>query len=79
MTHEHNGGPAFPFGQINETTGQPVNGFYNPGMSLRDWFAGLVLHGICASGSSSDWSNEMLAKEAYQLSDAMLVQREKQE
>lgn len=32
----HDGGPAFPFGQMSELTGQPVNGFFAPGMSLRD-------------------------------------------
>lgn len=76
MTARNDGGPAFPFGQISETTGQPVNGFYDPGMSLRDWFAGLALQGICASGPSSEWSSEMLAQEAYQLADAMLKARE---
>lgn len=49
------------------------------GMTLRDWFAGLALQGICASGPGSQWSNEMLAQEAYRLADAMLAQREKQE
>jgi hypothetical protein len=34
------GGPAFPFGQISEATGQPINGCFSEGMSLRDWFAG---------------------------------------
>lgn len=46
------------------------------GITLRDWFAGLALQGICASGPGSQWSNEMLAQEAYQLADTMLVQRE---
>lgn len=39
MTHDtqiDDGGPAFPFGQISENTGQPINGFFNPGMTLRD-------------------------------------------
>lgn len=39
MTTKTDGGAAFPFGQISETTGQPVNGFYDPGMSLRDAMA----------------------------------------
>lgn len=77
--HKQNGGPVVPFSQISETTGQSVNGFYDTGMSLRDWFAGLALQGICASGPGSQWSNEMLTQEAYHLADAMLAQREKQE
>ena len=36
----NDGGSAFPFGQISELTGQPINGFFDPGMTLRDWFAG---------------------------------------
>jgi len=39
MNTKNDGGPAFPFGQMNEQTGQLVNGFFNAGMSLRDWFA----------------------------------------
>ena len=45
-------------------------------MTLRDYFAAKALQGICASGPSSQWSNQMLAREAYQLADAMLAQRE---
>lgn len=29
---------AFPFGQISEHTGQPINGYFSPGMTLRDYF-----------------------------------------
>ena len=39
-TPTNDGGPAFPFGQVSELTGQPINGFFSPGMTLRDWFAG---------------------------------------
>jgi len=46
-------------------------------MSLRDWFAGLALQGICASGPGVEWDNARLAQEAYQLADAMLAAREK--
>lgn len=41
-TPTNDGGPAFPFGQVSELTGQPINGFFSPGMTLRDWFAGHV-------------------------------------
>jgi len=39
MSDVNDGGPAFPFGQISEITGQPINGYFAPGMTLRDWFA----------------------------------------
>ena len=45
-------------------------------LTLRDYFAAKAIQGICASGPSSQWSNQMLAREAYQLADAMLAQRE---
>lgn len=35
----HDGGPAFPFGQVSEVSGQPINGYHNDGMTLRDYFA----------------------------------------
>ena len=47
------------------------------GMSLRDNFAGRALQGICASGPSNDFTNKMIAAEAYKLADAMLEERNK--
>lgn len=38
------GGSAFPFGQISESTGQPINGCFDPGMTLRDYFAAHAPH-----------------------------------
>ncbi len=43
-------GPAFPFGQISELTGQPINGYFAPGMTLRVWLAGMAMQGLLASG-----------------------------
>ena len=40
MSNTNDGGPAYPFGQVSEVTGQPINGYHNDGMSLRDYFAG---------------------------------------
>ena len=37
------GGPAFPNGSYDTKTGN------NLGMTLRDWFAGMALQGICAN------------------------------
>ena len=76
MTHKHNDGPAFPFGQ-------PVNGFYDSGMSLRDYFAAKTMQAIYArlggspsAGSDHDGTLTHIAEGAYQMADAMLAQRE---
>jgi len=68
---EPDGGPAFPFSALARR--QLVESIYrdNEGMSLRDWFAGQALAGLCARtpDASSAW--------AYQLADAMLAERSK--
>ena len=54
------------------------------GMSLRDWFAGMALNGLCAGFSQLNaWpddrfpeSYEVAAEHSYTLADAMLRQRE---
>lgn len=45
------------------------------GAGLRDQFAMAALTGICASGPGVQFTNELLAKEAYQLADAMIKAR----
>jgi hypothetical protein len=72
MSPINDGGPAFPFGQVSELTGHPINGFFAPGMSLRDWFAGQALGGMCAKDAHRDW----LAQQAYEIADAMIERRE---
>ena len=44
-------------------------------LTLRDQFAISALTGICASGPGRQFTNVLLAKEAYQLADAMLEER----
>jgi hypothetical protein len=45
----------------------------DPGMTLRDWFAGQALQGLLASTKTSD--GLAIAKDAYILADAMLRAR----
>lgn len=58
----------------------PFKGEYtsNPGMSLRDYFAGQVLAGIMSNSNVTplhrDW-DVMIAKRAYDLADALLEER----
>lgn len=62
------GGPAFPWpgGEV------PIS----EGMSLRDWFAGLAMHGILANPNLSDTADDELAEDAYEVADAMLAKRD---
>lgn len=77
MTTKNTGGPAFPFGQISEVTGQPVNGFYDPGMSLRDYFAAKAMHVFLMIEKEEDGTSLMdLAELSYLAADAMLKARE---
>lgn len=50
--------PAFPFGQISEATGQPINGYFAPGMSLRAYFAGQAMQGILAASEQDSFEYE---------------------
>ena len=63
------GGPAFPIASVG--CGQ------HPGMTLRDWFAGQAMIGLCSGiNSGSDaWLINCAADLAYQIADAMLEAR----
>ena len=65
MGDKDNGGPAFP-----TVAGNMV---YSNGMTLRDWFAGHALAGICATDTAD--TVEKYAKCAYMLADAMIEAR----
>lgn len=68
-TNTNDGGPAFP----------TQNGTRNdPGMSLRDWFAGMALQGMLAScrpGYSYQIAEDATS-EAFRYADAMLAARD---
>ena len=61
------GGPAFP-------TGTGVTP-YNPGMTLRDYFAAKALQGLMA-GTLQTVDTSVIARDCYVLADAMLKARE---
>jgi len=81
MAETKDGGPAFP------AEGGYDSGLHpNPGMSLRDWFAGQALAGLgewtpnLDDGSQLDWTSMVAvrihrAEWAYAQADAMLAAR----
>ena len=87
MNEPKDGGPAFPGNSdtcggsfLHEArdpnTGLPYFVIVNPGMSLRDWFAGMALF-----GAGTLWRNciteQDVTKNAYRIADAMIAEREK--
>lgn len=70
------GGAAFP------CEGGSDSGLYpDPGMSLRDWFAGQAIAGHLASlnptAEHDPDSAAAFARSSYQIADAMLAERSK--
>jgi hypothetical protein len=62
------GGPAFPtLGSAHEI----------PGVSLRDWFAGMTLSGLASDPEFYNLSYEMTAKIVYKQADAMIEARKR--
>lgn len=79
MTDFKDGGPAFPSEQ-GQTNDGIWNQTYEPGMSLRNYYAGQALAGICANpsffGSLFQQSPDAAAEFAADAADAMLKARE---
>jgi hypothetical protein len=75
----NNGGPAFPFETervYNDGGSIDTIDYSNPGMSLRDWFAGMALIGFCGCIELHLLESEFAYK-AYAQADAMIKEREK--
>jgi hypothetical protein len=67
----NDGGPAFPL-----TAGKDFQ-FAENGMSLRDWFAGQALAGICACPTFDLPTKAGFAQHAYEFADGMIAERAK--
>jgi hypothetical protein len=71
--------PAFPQHPSAMVASERVWG--DPGMSLRDWFAGQALAGLAAVDHGNDWGRAgkghgpACARMAYAIADAMLAAR----
>lgn len=77
----NNGGPAFPEVvtdlDYNEGTQERFPNTYSVGgMTLRQWYAGLAMQGLCASGEYRNATADWIAHEADAIADAMLAARE---
>lgn len=80
---KNDGGPAFPAEYIDRTTG---NRWPEPGMSLRDYFAGQALQGLIPeiAGNLANEADHRLAPKAmrngallsYMIADAMIEARD---
>jgi hypothetical protein len=75
MTHDKSPA-AFPCEQ-HETIDGSWNQTFEPGMSLRDYFAGQAIMGFvsCADEKRRGWSIAQECETAYSYADAMLVAR----
>jgi hypothetical protein len=93
MTDKHDNPPAFPCETDGNPNGfQSGVGLWTyPGMSLRDWFAGQLISPIYerikgttiySIGNPKERivvaNAQAAAREAYQVADAMLAERERQ-
>lgn len=79
MSKEENGGAAFPGFDYYRSKPLPAEA---QGMTLRDYFAGKVLQGVMASGTSmsigTNHEEAMLdmARAFYSMADALIKARE---
>lgn len=78
MTNQINdGGPAFPHKRQIRCNGEVIDSEMEPGMTLRDYFAAAALQGFMAAHTSGGCLvDDLYAKYAYELADAMLKQRD---
>jgi hypothetical protein len=65
----NDGGPTFP--TVARVYWQP----HHDGLSLRDYFAGQALAGLCSTDELSTEAPEKLAVWSYEQADAMLSAR----
>jgi hypothetical protein len=78
---KNDGGPAFPrpnlqqAGEVNAENDMCYREWGAEGMSLRDWFAGQALQGMCAANPKT--SSVELAAFCYAMAGAMLAERAK--
>lgn len=63
---------AFPVLELNHTTGNICAQHF--GMTIRDYFAAKAMQGFLASSTMFDQCDAVIAKYAYRMADAMIVE-----
>lgn len=73
MSKTNDGGAAFPI----PCTNLPGSYAAQPGMTLRDWFAGQIAAGMAAFSGTAGicYGPSEIAGRSYQVADAMLAAR----
>lgn len=75
MSAMNDGGQAFPALKSSSLSSYHADHYNVGGMTLRDYFAGQALAGMC---SRESWlSYEDVAASVYRMTDTMLKEREK--
>ncbi len=74
MNNGYTGGPAFPVSADILSIPEPKAVM---GMTLRDYFAAKALQGMLAASTRQQSDEHMFARDAYKVSDAMLLERAK--
>jgi len=67
------GGPAFP-SEGTGMVGMHPHQFTNPGMTLRQWYAGMAMQGILSSDIPNEIREAQVVGWAWSMADAMLAQ-----
>lgn len=75
LEHKASGGPAFP---VDDRNNSPV--INHMGMTLRDYFAAKAMQATVAAtfahvDDDNQWDCVEIAKHAYLIADAMLIER----
>lgn len=80
MSSDSTGGPAFPHGPLGDSmtfedgrTNHQVDA--HPGMSLRDWFAGMAMSGMYTNPNYNEAPTKDIAIAAYLQANEMLKER----
>jgi len=82
MSKVDNGGPAFPRTGNFTPDGEPrFDSVSLDGMTLREWYAGQALAGLCANSALIDnvtsVSASAVARWSNEIADAMIAERKK--
>lgn len=78
MSDIKTGGPAFPEKKRVHRAGYETDEFEPcSGMTLRDYFAGKAMQGICTHQDTWGMAVEEIVLQSYAIADAMLAARSK--